>query len=215
MMEKVSRIAGTAAPLMVANISTDVISPGSVMTSPKADFAKGLFAPWRYDAEGNENPAFMLNETRYRGARILVAGKNFGCGSSREAAVWCLQRYGIGCVIAPSFASIFQENAFKNGLVAIALPEAEVRELARVLAQANAPALDVDIAARTISGVGVGKGGTIGFALDEARRVALLEGLDEVDLMLRDAAAIDDFQARMRREQPWLFAAAAILRAQS
>ena len=195
-MDKISRITGIAAPLMIANISTDVISPGSVMASPKADFAKGLFAPWRYDAEGDDNPAFVLNEPRYRGARILVAGRNFGCGSSREAAVWCLQRFGIGCVIAPSFASIFQENAFKNGLVAIALPEPAVRELARGLAVANAPTLDVDIAARTISGTG----GTIAFALDE------------VDLMLRDAALIDDFQARMRRDQPWLFAAAALLR---
>jgi 3-isopropylmalate/(R)-2-methylmalate dehydratase small subunit len=210
-MEKVSRIAGIAAPLMVANISTDVISPGSVMASPKADFARGLFEPWRYDAEGNENPAFVLNEARYRGARILVAGKNFGCGSSREAAVWCLQRYGIGCVIAPSFASIFQENAFKNGLVAIALPEDKVRELARALTAANAPALEVDIAARTITG----SGGPIAFALDEARRIALLEGLDEVDLMLRDASLIDDVQARLRREQPWLFTAVATLRGQA
>jgi 3-isopropylmalate/(R)-2-methylmalate dehydratase small subunit len=207
-MDKISRITGIAAPLMVANISTDVISPGSVMASPKADFARGLFAPWRYDAEGDDNPAFVLNEPRYHGARILVAGRNFGCGSSREAAVWCLQRFGIGCVIAPSFASIFQENAFKNGLVAIALPEPAVRELARGLAVANAPVLDIDIAARTISGTG----GTIAFALDEARRIALLEGLDEVDLMLRDAALIDDFQARTRREQPWLFTAAALLR---
>jgi 3-isopropylmalate/(R)-2-methylmalate dehydratase small subunit len=207
-MDKISRITGIAAPLMVANISTDVISPGSVMASPKADFARGLFGPWRYDAEGDDNPAFVLNEPRYRGARILVAGRNFGCGSSREAAVWCLQRFGIGCVIAPSFASIFQENAFKNGLVAIALPEPAVRELARGLAVANAPVLDIDIAARTISGTG----GTIAFALDEARRIALLEGLDEVDLMLRDAALIDDFQATTRREQPWLFTAAALLR---
>lgn len=207
-MEKIRHIAGIAAPLMIANISTDVISPGSVMASPKADFAKGLFAPWRYDAAGDDNPSFVLNESRYRGARILVAGKNFGCGSSREAAVWCLQRFGIACVIAPSFASIFTENAFKNGLVAIALPEPEVRDIVRALLTADAPALAVDIAARTIAGPG---GTAIAFALDEARRIALLEGLDEVDLMLRDAALIDDFQAKTRREQPWLFGAASLL----
>jgi 3-isopropylmalate/(R)-2-methylmalate dehydratase small subunit len=207
-MEKIRHIAGIAAPLMVANISTDVISPGSVMASPKADFARGLFAPWRYDAAGNDNPAFVLNEPRYRGARVLVAGKNFGCGSSREAAVWCLQRFGIACVIAPSFASIFMENAFKNGLVAVALPEPAVRDIVRTLLTADAPTLAVDIAARTIAG----PGGTIAFELDEARRIALLEGLDEVDLMLRDVGAIDEFQARTRREQPWLFNAASLLR---
>jgi 3-isopropylmalate/(R)-2-methylmalate dehydratase small subunit len=207
-MEKVRHIQGIAAPLPVANISTDVICPGSVMTSPKADFAKGLFAPWRYDADGNDNPTFVLNDPRYRGAHILVAGKNFGCGSSREAAVWCLQRFGIACVIAPSFASIFMENAFKNGLVVITLPEPQVLDIVRSLLTAEKPAFAVDIATCTI----VGFGGTIPFALDDARRVALLEGLDEVDLMLRDASRIDAYQATARREQPWLFAAASLLR---
>src|SRR5262245_16160221 len=111
-MEVIRQIEGVAVPLLVDNISTDTISPASVMASPRADFAKGLFASWRYDKDGREAGSFVLNQPRYRGARLLVTGRNFGCGSSREAAVWCLKRFGIAGVIAPSFGEIFAENAF-------------------------------------------------------------------------------------------------------
>ncbi|WP_342364048.1 3-isopropylmalate dehydratase small subunit [Terrarubrum flagellatum] len=205
-MKKIERISGTAAPLLVDNISTDIISPSILLQSVNADLAGGLFGPWRYLREREENPDFVLNDQRFRSAKVLVTGKNFGCGSSREHAVWCLLRYGVQCVIAPSFGDIFYESAFKNGLVAVTLPEAEVESLARDLVEANAPQVEVDIRDLTINGP---LSRVRRFALDASRRDALLDGLDEIDIILRQRSAIDDFQARAKIERPWLYPTAA------
>jgi 3-isopropylmalate/(R)-2-methylmalate dehydratase small subunit len=208
-MDKITRVEGVAAPLLVDNISTDILSPGSVMTSPKADFARGLMAPWRDCEDGSDNPDFVLNQPRFRQARVLLAGRNFGCGSSREAAVWCLQRYGIGCVIAPSFADIFFDNAFKNGVLAIRLDEQDIAALAAELERDDVPAtLAVDLETMTIRGANR----SIPFTMDPERRVALMEGLDEIDLILRDDAAISAFQDRLKAEEPWLEEASLAIR---
>jgi 3-isopropylmalate/(R)-2-methylmalate dehydratase small subunit len=203
-MKPVKLIAGTTAPLMVDNISTDVISPGSLYRTVNADFARGLFGPWRYHDDGTDNPAFVLNQPRYRDARILVAGRNFGCGSSREIAVWCLQRYGIGCVLAPSFGEIFFENASKNGLVAIELAERHVDALAGELASDHhPPQVCVDLLTKTVT---MPSGRKILFDMDDVRRTSLLEGLDELQMILREEANIADFQTRTRAQHPWRFA---------
>src|SRR5262245_36604484 len=202
-MKPVKLIAGTAAPLMVENISTDVISPGLLYRTVNVDYARGMFGPWRYHKDGSDNPAFVLNQPRYRDTRILVAGRNFGCGSSREIAVWCIQRYGIGCVIAPSFGEIFYENAFQNGLVALELPETQVNDLAAELgSEDRAPRAAVDLAAKTVT---CPSGRQIAFDMDEVRRTALLEGLAELRMILREEASIAEFQARGRAERPWQF----------
>lgn len=200
-MDKITRVDGVAAPLLIDNISTDILSPGSVMTSPKADFARGLMAPWRYREDGSDNPDFVLNQPRFRQARVLLAGKNFGCGSSREAAVWCLQRYGIGCVIAPSFADIFFDNAFKNGVLAIRLDERAIAALAEDIGHDDVPpTVSVDLESMTVRAANR----SFPFTMEPERRVALMEGLDEIDLILRDDDAISAFQDRLKAEQPWL-----------
>src|SRR5436190_914146 len=172
-MKKIDRIAGTAAPLMVENISTDVISPSILLQGLHADLAAGLFGPWRYVGGRQENPDFVLNKPKYRNAVVLIAGQNFGCGSSREHAVWCLQRYGIRCVIASSFGNIFYESAFKNGLVALTLTEAEVQSLAHDVSEAAEPKIEIDVRARTVTSA---SGRVLPFTIDESRREALLEG---------------------------------------
>jgi 3-isopropylmalate/(R)-2-methylmalate dehydratase small subunit len=203
-MQPVTRVEGTAAPLLVDNISTDVISPSSLYRTVNADFARGLFGPWRYHDDGTEKAAFVLNQPRYRDARILVAGRNFGCGSSREIAVWCLQRFGIACVLAPSFGEIFFENACKNGLVVIELAEPAVRDLAAELAEGDRlPRVAVDLVTKTIA---FPTGRRVAFDMDDMRRAALLEGLDELQMILREEASIANFQARARAEHPWRFA---------
>jgi 3-isopropylmalate/(R)-2-methylmalate dehydratase small subunit len=203
-MQPVTRVEGTAAPLMVDNISTDVISPSSLYRTVNADFARGLLGPWRYHDDGTDNAAFVLNQPRYRDACILVAGRNFGCGSSREIAVWCLQRFGVACVLAPSFGEIFFENAGKNGLVVIELAEPAVRVLAAELSDGDRPPhVAVDLVTKTIA---FPSGRQIAFDMDDTRRAGLLEGLDELQMILRSEASIASFQARARAEHPWRFA---------
>jgi 3-isopropylmalate/(R)-2-methylmalate dehydratase small subunit len=206
-MKKIERIAGTAAPLMVENISTDIISPSILLQGLHADLAAGLFGPWRYVGGRQENPDFVLNRPKYRSATVLITGENFGCGSSREHAVWCLQRYGIRCVIASSFGNIFYESAFKNGLVALILPEAEVQRLAEDVSEAAEPKIGVDIRARTVTSP---SGRVVSFPLDESRREALLEGLEEIDIILRQEPAIAQFQEKARHDRPWLYPTAAV-----
>lgn len=204
-MKKIESIAGTAAALLVDNISTDIISPSILLQQVNTDLARGLFGPWRYDEAGEENPSFVLNQPRCRGARILLAGANFGSGSSREHAVWCLLRYGIECVIAPSFADIFYENAFKNGLVALRLPAETLATLAERLAAAPRPLLAIDLRTQSIN---LPDGDALRFELEASRREALLEGLDELDLILREEPAIAAFEARAQSERPWLYPSA-------
>jgi 3-isopropylmalate/(R)-2-methylmalate dehydratase small subunit len=200
-MKPVKRIEATAAPLMVENISTDVISPSVLYEKVDADFAGGLFGPWRYDASGNDNPEFVLNQPRFAGTRILVTGSNFGCGSSREIAVWCLTRYGIEAVIAPSFGEIFAENSFKNGLVLVELPQRQVDAIAASLANAAVPRVAVDLEQREIEA----PGNRFNFTMDEMRRTALMEGLDELAMILREEPATAAFQEAARKVRPWQF----------
>ena len=203
-MEKFTTLRGVAAPLMRTNIDTGAIIAPIYMLSTSIDLGAKLFANWRYDAQGAEIPDFVLNQPRYRTARILVAGPNFGCGSSREGAVWALMRFGIRCVIAPSFGEIFYSNACQNGLLPVTLPEAEVQALADAVSAAPEPVLGVDLVACRIDPPA---GAPIAFACPSDRRAALLEGLDETSLILRHEGEIDDFQRRIRTDQPWLFGA--------
>ncbi len=201
-MEKFERVTGVAAPLVQENINTDAIIPASWIVNFGRDLGQGLFGGWRYRADGHENPDFVLNQPPYRDARILLAGRNFGCGSSREEAVWALLGFGIRCVVAPSFGDIFFENAFKNGLLPIVLEPAGVMTLLRETAAAPTPILTVDLVACTLGAPGAT---ILSFTIPESRRRALLEGLDEIDLTLARAAEIHAFQAADRSRRPWIY----------
>jgi 3-isopropylmalate/(R)-2-methylmalate dehydratase small subunit len=203
-MEKFIRVTGIAAPLPRRNVDTDAIMPKRWCVSiSKEGFGAGLFGDWRYDLAGREVPDFVLNREPWRRARILVAGANYGCGSSREMAVWGHLQFGIRAVIAPSFASIFHNNCFKNGLLPVTLPDAVVDKILAELAARPGAEMTVDLVAGTVTA----PDGTVhAFAIDPARRAALLEGLDEIGETLRHAAAIDAFQAADRRRRPWAWA---------
>jgi 3-isopropylmalate/(R)-2-methylmalate dehydratase small subunit len=201
-MEKFTQVSGIAVVLSRENIDTDAIIPVSWMRSPSNDLGKGLFGGWRYDAEGNEINDFVLNRQPYCAGRFIVAGANFGCGSSREAAVWALLRFGIRCIIAPSFGDIFFENSFKNGLLPVVLSAPEVEEIAKTLVAANEPILTVDLERCVIK---IPQGRSISFSLAATRRNALLEGLDEIALTLRHIAEINAFQQRDQSERPWIY----------
>jgi 3-isopropylmalate/(R)-2-methylmalate dehydratase small subunit len=203
-MEKFTTLRGVAAPLLRTNIDTGAIIAPIYMLSTSIDLGAKLFANWRYDAQGAEIPDFILNQPRYRAARVLLGGPNFGCGSSREGAVWALMRFGIRCVIAPSFGEIFYSNACQNGLLPVTLAESAVVALAEAVRAAPEPVLNVDLVACRIDPPA---GAAIAFDFPPDRRAALLEGLDETSLILRHEGEIDDFQRRARAEQPWLFGA--------
>lgn len=192
-------LTGPAAPLMLDNVDTDII----VRIERIAKLARGQFAPWafevlRYRADGSENPDFILNREPFRQAKILLAGANFGCGSSREMAVWSIEEFGIRCVIAPSFGDIFYGNCLQNGVLPITLPRAQVEALAA--AGASGDPLTVDLAAGTISGASFA---TMAFDFPAAQREALLSGRDEVDQTVAMAAAIGQFQQADRLRRPW------------
>jgi 3-isopropylmalate/(R)-2-methylmalate dehydratase small subunit len=203
-MEPITILTGVAAPLFRPDINTDAIIPMRwLVTATRSGLGKGLFSEWRYRADGSEDSAFVLNRPAYRGARILIAGPNFGCGSSREHAPWALLDYGIRCIIAPGFASIFYENCLKNGVLPAVLPAPEVESLAAWAEEAGAKArLTVDLAQGTISGPGRR---VVTFTIEAARRAALLAGRDEIDDTLKHDQAIAAFQARDRAIRPWVY----------
>src|SRR5450631_206907 len=177
-MEKFIRVSGPAAPLLRANIDTDVvIRIDRLIGNRRGQLGPFAFEPWRYQTDGSENPDFALNQEKYRAAKILVAGENFGCGSSREAAAWALADFGFRCIIAPSFGDIFAQNCFQNGMLCIALPKPTVETIAAGLEVAADPRLTVDLETQTIT---TPDGAAIEFAIDGERRQALLEGLDEI-----------------------------------
>jgi 3-isopropylmalate/(R)-2-methylmalate dehydratase small subunit len=187
-----------AAPLLSADINTDAIIPMRwLVTAQRSGLGKGLFSEWRYRPDGAEDPHFVLNQPRYRNAGILLAGSNFGCGSSREHAPWALLDFGIRCIIAPSFASIFYENCLKNGLLPVMLAPEMIAQLA-----ACGTALTVDLNTCTINN---GAGLVISFELEAPHRGALLEGRDGIDHTLQHAQAIADFQRRDRTARPWVW----------
>ena len=204
-MEPFRSLRAVAAPILRANVDTDAIIPSREMKSvSKTGLADGLFAGWRYTAIGGRdpNPAFVLNQAAYAGTKILLGGENFGCGSSREHAVWALHEYGIRVVIAPSFSPIFRGNCVRNGIVPVTLAADEVAKLAEfVMADPSVHQLDVDLEACEVrAGATIKK-----FELESEAREMLLEGLDGIDLTLKRRADIDAFVARDRLERPWIY----------
>ncbi len=196
-MKPVSTITSPAVPLLRDNIDTDTIIPSREMkTTGRTGLAGGLFAPWRYtDAAARiADPAFALNRPEAAGARVLLAGANFGCGSSREHAVWALAEFGIEAVIAPSFAPIFKGNCIRNGLLPIELPEAVVRSL-------GWRTLTIDLAAQSVSAGSE----SWPFAIDAEARAMVLEGLEAIDLTLKQRQAIRDWLAGDRQLRPWAY----------
>ncbi len=206
-MRAFTRLTSTALPLDRANVDTDAIIPKQYLKSiKKSGFGPFLFDDWRYLDAGDLsidpatrrlNPGFVLNQPQYRGAQILLARENFGCGSSREHAVWALDNYGFRCVIAPSFADIFFNNCFKNGVLPVVLPVAAVDTLFKQ----TGCEIAVDLSAQTVRAPGIDER----FEVDEFRKDCLLRGLDEIALTLQNADAIRAYEARRRQTAPWLF----------
>lgn len=212
-MQAFTTLNGLVAPLDRANVDTDAIIPKQFLKSiHRTGFGPNLFDDWRYlDAGGLDvdnatrrvNPDFILNQPRYQGAEILLARENFGCGSSREHAVWALSDAGFRVVVAPSFADIFFNNCFKNGVLPIVLPEAVMDRLFQEAQATPGYRLSVDLGAQTVT---TPAGETIAFTVDPFRRHCLLNGLDDIGLTLQRAERIRAYEARRRAEAPWLFA---------
>mgnify|MGYP006272937087 CR=1 FL=1 len=201
-MEKFTTLTGVPAPLPMINVDTDMIIPKQFLkTIKRTGLGVNLFDEMRYRDDGSENPDFVLNQPAYRDATILVAGENFGCGSSREHAPWALLDFGVRCVIAPSFADIFFNNCFKNGILPIVLPQSEVDKLLDDAGRGSNAVLTVDLGKQAITGP---DGGSIAFEVDPFRKRCLLEGLDDIGLTMEKAPAIADFEAKQRGAQPWL-----------
>ena len=200
-MEKFTTLTGVAAPLDMINVDTDKIIPKQFLkTIKRTGLGKHLFEEMRYDMDGTEIADFVLNRPAYRKASVLIAGENFGCGSSREHAPWALLDFGIRCVIAPSFADIFHANCFKNGIVPIVLPHEQVRHLMADAEKGENARFTVDLERQEITRP---NGETIAFDVDPFRKHCLLNGLDDIALTLEKVAAIDNFEERQRLEQPW------------
>ena len=201
-MDKFTKLTGIAAPMPLINVDTDMIIPKQFLkTIKRSGLGVNLFDEMRYDDNGNEIADFVLNKPSYRKAQILVAGDNFGCGSSREHAPWALLDFGIRCVIAPSFADIFYNNCFKNGILPIVLPQEEVDKLMDDAERGANATIIVDLENQTISGP---DGGTIAFEVDAFRKHCLLNGLDDIGLTLEKSASIDAFESKAAQERPWV-----------
>ena len=199
-MEKFDKLTGIAAPLDIINVDTDMIIPKQFLkTIQRSGLGKNLFDEMRYAPDGQEIADFVLNQAAYREAQILVAGDNFGCGSSREHAPWALLDFGIRCIIAPSFADIFYNNCFKNGILPIVLPQTEVDKLMDDAKRGANATISVDLESQTIQGP---DGGAISFEVDGFRKQCLMEGLDDIGLTLQKAQAIDAYEETLDA-QPW------------
>ncbi|MDP9096725.1 MAG: 3-isopropylmalate dehydratase small subunit [Pseudomonadota bacterium] len=208
-MKSFTKLEAIAAPIMIENIDTDVIIRIERLVG---NGIRGTLAPWcfgvlRYRADGSEDPAFILNRPPYRDAEIIIAARNFGCGSSREGAVWSLVERGVTCIIAPSFGDIFFNNCFQNGVLPVVLDQAVVEELAREVEESQgAGKVVVDLErCEVVSPTGQRHG----FTVEARRREAMLQGLDEIGVTRKQAAAIDEFQARDQRRRPWVYAPSA------
>lgn len=195
-MDKFEKLTAIAAPLPLINVDTDMIIPKQFLrTIRRTGLGKNLFNDMRYDEQGREIPDFILNKPAYKKAQILVAGKNFGCGSSREHAPWALLDFGIRCVIAPSFADIFYNNCFKNGILPIALPQDQMDDLMKMAEKGKQ--ITVDLAAQ--------KAESFSFEIDGFRKHCLLNGLDDIGLTLEKADAIAAYEAGNRTEKSWMW----------
>ncbi|MBP7001338.1 3-isopropylmalate dehydratase small subunit [Amaricoccus sp.] len=203
-MEKFTKLDGVAAPLPLINVDTDMIIPKQFLkTIARTGLGKSLFFEMRYDEQGNEIPDFVLNRPAYRNAKVIVAGDNFGCGSSREHAPWALLDFGIRCVISTSFADIFYNNCFKNGVLPIVVSPEILEKLMDDAERGANATLSIDLESQTIKGP---DGGTVSFDIDPFRKHCLLNGLDDIGLTLEKADDIDAYEARQRADTPWLAA---------
>jgi 3-isopropylmalate/(R)-2-methylmalate dehydratase small subunit len=205
-MEKFTTLTAVAAPLPMINVDTDMIIPKQFLkTIKRTGLGKDLFNEMRYLDDGSENPDFVLNKPAYRNAQILISGENFGCGSSREHAPWAIVDFGIRCIIAPSFADIFYNNTFKNGILPIVLPPEDVEKLMDDANRGANAIVTIDLENQTITGP---DGGEISFEIDPFKKHCLLNGLDEIGLSLKKEQSITDFEVKRRVATPWLDAAA-------
>jgi len=201
-MEKFTVLEGVAAPLKMINVDTDKIIPKQYLkTIKRTGLGKGLFAELRYNADGSDNPDFVLNKSAYRNARILVAGDNFGCGSSREHAPWALLDYGIRCVISTSFADIFYNNCFKNGVLPVKVEPEDLEKLFDDADRGANATLTVDLQKQEIRGP---DGGVVAFDIDAFRKHCLLNGIDDIGLTMVKADKIESYEQRAKAARPWL-----------
>ncbi|MEM6462184.1 MAG: 3-isopropylmalate dehydratase small subunit [Pseudomonadota bacterium] len=200
-MKKFSRLTGVAAPLPIVNVDTDMIIPKDYLkTIKRTGLGKGLFADKRWDEYGNENPDFVLNKPAYRNAKILVAGDNFGCGSSREHAPWALMDFGIQCVISSSFADIFYNNSFKNGLLPVVVRPEQLERLMDYASRGSNATLTVDLVTQEIHGP---DGDIFKFDIDPFKKHCLLNGLDEIGLTMENDHHIDRHEKHISNHRPW------------
>ncbi|MBR9822684.1 MAG: 3-isopropylmalate dehydratase small subunit [Rhodobacteraceae bacterium] len=201
-MEKFEKFSGVAAPMPLVNIDTDMIIPKQYLkTIKRSGLGVSAFAEMRYDDEGNENPDFVLNKPAYRESQIIVAGDNFGCGSSREHAPWALADFGIKVVVSTSFADIFYNNCFKNGMLPIVMPQEVVDVLMKDAEKGQNARIEVDLEAQTVT---TSEGESFSFEIDPFRKHCLLEGLDDIGLTLEKAASIDTFEGQIAQSRPWV-----------
>ncbi|HEU5359751.1 MAG TPA: 3-isopropylmalate dehydratase small subunit [Candidatus Deferrimicrobiaceae bacterium] len=203
MIEKFVSLKAVAIPLDRENVDTDAIIPARFLkTIKRTGLGERLFHAWRFDETGTEMPDFPLNVAPYRGGKILVAGENFGCGSSREHAVWALMDYGIRAVLAPSFGDIFHNNALKNGLLPVRLAAVEVRELIRQVTESPGAKISIDLPGQNVTGP---DGATYRFDIGSFPKECLLKGLDEIALTLAHQEEIDRYERDGKKKTPWLF----------
>jgi 3-isopropylmalate/(R)-2-methylmalate dehydratase small subunit len=201
-MERFTVLTGVAAPLPLVNVDTDMIIPKQFLkTIKRTGLGSALFDEMRYDRSGEEIPGFVLNQPAYREAKILIAGDNFGCGSSREHAPWALLDFGIRCVISTSFADIFYNNCFKNGILPITVSAEDLRKLHDDAERGANATITIDLPKQEIRGP---DGGVVRFEIDPFRKHCLLNGLDDIGLTLEKAEAIDRFEKDMAESRPWL-----------
>ena len=203
-MEKFNKLSGHAIPLRITNVDTDMIIPKQFLkTIKRTGLGEFLFFELKFDQDGNKIDSFALNQDQYKGASILIAGKNFGCGSSREHAPWSIADYGIKCIIVPSYADIFYNNCFKNGILPIILDEKTVGKLQDTAE--NTLNFNIDLEKQNITFVENNEQKEISFDIDPAKKNCLLEGLDDIGLTLDKSVSIDNFEGNQEKETPWLY----------
>jgi 3-isopropylmalate/(R)-2-methylmalate dehydratase small subunit len=201
-MEKFTTLSGIAAPMPLVNIDTDMIIPKQFLkTIKRSGLGANLFDEMRFDREGNEIADFVLNKAQYRDAEIIVAGENFGCGSSREHAPWAIKDFGISCVIAPSYADIFYNNCFKNGILPIVLPQEQVDVLMKDAEKGSNARIEVDLEAQTITS---SDGETFTFEVDAFKKHCLMNGLDDIGLTMEKVDSVKEFEAQASSMRPWV-----------
>ena len=200
-MDKFTSLTSVAAPMPIVNVDTDMIIPKQYLkTIMRTGLGTGLFSEMRYREDGSENPDFVLNKPAYRKAKILVAGDNFGCGSSREHAPWALMDFGITCVISTSFADIFYNNCFQNGLLPVVVSPEDLEKLMDDASRGANATLTVDLETQEIRGP---DGGVVHFEIDQFKKHCMLNGLDGVGLTMEKAPAIDAYEAKRQTDRPW------------